>query len=187
MAQLVLTAIGDDREGLVSALSRVVDDNGGNWLDSQFARLAGKFAGIVLVDLEEDRAEALEVAVADLLDEVGWKIEVTRAETATGPAGAPARTGEPIGLHLIGLDRHGMVRQITAALAEQHVSIDDFRSWTSDAPEGGGVLFEAEAVVRLPADTEAGAVREALEPIANELMVDLDLDVVGIAETGERD
>ncbi|PZO58332.1 MAG: transcriptional regulator, partial [Pseudoxanthomonas suwonensis] len=34
MTQLVLTAIGDDREGLVSALAEQVDLHGGNWLES---------------------------------------------------------------------------------------------------------------------------------------------------------
>jgi glycine cleavage system regulatory protein len=60
------------------------------------------------------------------------------------------------------------------------VSIESFRSWTLDAPEGGGVLFEAEAIVRLPrsevGSVDADVVRRVLEPIANDLMVDLDLD-----------
>lgn len=51
MAKLVLTAIGDDRAGLVSALSDAVAERGGNWLESQLARLAGKFAGIALVEV----------------------------------------------------------------------------------------------------------------------------------------
>ena len=38
------------------------------------------------------------------------------------------------------------------------------------------MLFEAEAEVRLPAHAGEGGVREALETIAAELMVDLELD-----------
>ena len=45
-----------------------------------------------------------------------------------------------------------------------------------EAPEGGGMLFEAEAELRLPAEAEEADVREALETIASELMVDLELD-----------
>ncbi|UEJ82953.1 transcriptional regulator [Brachybacterium halotolerans subsp. kimchii] len=192
MTQLVLTAIGEDREGLVSALARVVETQGGNWLDSQFARLAGTFAGIVLVEIDESRATSLEAAVADLLSEVGWSIEVTRAPEheaadAAGAAGGGAAAGaagsvaaSALRVHLLGQDRSGMVHQVSRALAEQGVSIESFRSWTLDAPEGGGVLFEAEALVRLPATGIGGAdadvVRRVLEPIANDLMVDLDLE-----------
>ncbi|PWH05612.1 transcriptional regulator [Brachybacterium endophyticum] len=181
MTQLVLTAIGEDREGLVSALSRVVEDQGGNWLDSQFAQLAGTFAGIVLVEIPEERATALEASVAELLAEVGWSIEVTRAPeggSAHGaiPGEAASPSAEPLRVRLVGQDRPGMVRQISRALAEQGVSIDSFRSWTTDTPEGGGVLFEAEALVRVPESLGEDAVRDALEPLANELMVDLDLE-----------
>ena len=59
MATLVLTVIGDDRSGLVSALSGVIAANGGSWERSQMARLAGKFAGIVLVAVPDDRADEL--------------------------------------------------------------------------------------------------------------------------------
>ena len=44
MTTLVLTVIGDDRSGLVSALSGAIADHDGSWERSQLARLAGKFA-----------------------------------------------------------------------------------------------------------------------------------------------
>ena len=168
MTQLVLTAVGDDREGLVSALSRVVEAHGGNWLDSQLARLAGKFAGIVLVEVPADRVTAFTAESAQLQGEICWKID---AVVASG-GGAEARE---VHVQLVGLDRPGMVRQISAALADHHVSIRGFRSWTHHAPQGGGLLFEAEATLALPADLAMDDVRAALEPIADELMVDLEL------------
>jgi len=168
MTQLVLTAVGDDREGLVSALSTAVESHAGNWLDSQFARLAGKFAGVVLVELPAEEVSAFTAAAAALRDEIGWKVDVT-------PAAAGGAVGREVQVHLLGLDRPGMVRQISTALAEQHVSITGFQSLTRDAPESGGVLFEATAVVTLPDGLEVEAVRAALEPIADELMVDLEL------------
>ena len=45
MASLILTVIGDDRPGLVSALSTPINEHGASWERSQMARLAGKFAG----------------------------------------------------------------------------------------------------------------------------------------------
>ncbi len=51
MTPLVLTLIGDDRAGLVSAVAGAVSEHGGNWDRSQMAELAGKFAGIVLVTI----------------------------------------------------------------------------------------------------------------------------------------
>ena len=71
---------------------------------------------------------------------------------------------------------NGLVREVTTALAALHASIEELRSWTTDAPQGGGVLFEAEALVHLPAQGDPTEVREALERIAGELMVDLEVD-----------
>src|SRR5699024_5839101 len=167
----VLTAIGDDRPGLVAALAAAVDEHGGNWVDSQLALLGGKFAGIVQVELPDDRAQSFLTALPALADEVGLAVEAT---VAGGPVDATPHSA--LRLHLLGQDRTGMVREISSALRSQGATIDGLRSWTREAPEGGGMLFEAEAEVRLPAGADEDGVREALETIAAELMVDLELD-----------
>ena len=61
-------------------------------------------------------------------------------------------------LSLLGQDRTGMVREVTEALHSQGATIDSLRSLTREAPEGGGMLFEAEAVVRsmLPGSSASG-------------------------------
>ena len=61
----IVTFIGDDRPGLVESLSRVIESNRGNWLESRLSQLGGKFAGLVLVTLPDDNGPALE---ADLKD-----------------------------------------------------------------------------------------------------------------------
>lgn len=167
MAQLLLTLIGDDREGLVSSLSSEVLDHGGNWLESQMARLGGSFAGIALVEVPDGRVEELTAAVQGLGN---LRVEVSAAGET------PAVAGTPMSLHLLGNDRPGIVREVTTALASRGVTIDEMHTSTRPAPMADTVLFEAAASVRLPEGTRAGEVREVLEEIAAELMVDLELD-----------
>ena len=174
MTTYVLTAIGDDRPGLVAALAAAVDEHGGSWVDSQLALLAGKFAGIVQVDLPDEAVQDFLSALEGLEAEVGLAVEAAVAEQ-TAPPG-PARA---LRLDLLGQDRTGMVREVTTALRSQGATIDGLRSWTREAPEGGGMLFEAEAELRLPTESDEADVREALETIAAELMVDLELDAPG--------
>ena len=171
MTTYLLTALGDDRPGLVAALASAVDEHDGSWVDSQLALLAGKFAGIVQVELPDARVEDFLAALPGLQDEIGLRVEAVPAESVARVA--PSRA---LRLHLLGQDRTGMVREVTTALRSQGATIDGLRSWTREAPEGGGMLFEAEAEVRLPEDTQEADVREALETIAAELMVDLELD-----------
>ncbi len=168
MAKLVLTVIGDDRPGLVSAVSGAVADHGGNWVEGQMARLAGKFVGIVLVDVPDERAGDLEAAVQARTDGL---LDVT--VTPTEQTGVPL--GRTLRLHLLGNDRPGIVQHVSQVLAEHGVSIDELETVTREAPMGGGPLFETEAVLRAPEGVAVETLRAALEQIAGELMVDLEL------------
>ena len=170
MAKLVLTAIGDDRAGLVSALAGPVADAGGNWLESQMARLAGKFAGIVLVEVPDGAVAALTAAVAGLGAEGLLDVAVTPV------ADEGAAPGTAFTLHLLGHDRPGIVHQVSQVLASHGVTIDQLQTGTIEAPMAGGLLFEADALVRAPAGLDEAALQAALEGLANELMVDLELD-----------
>lgn len=169
MATLVLTVIGDDRSGLVNAVAEVVARHGGNWEQSQMAELAGKFAGIVLVTVPEASTDAL---VADLQPLTGL-LDIT-AQVGDAPTTVP----EPqrFVLDLVGADRPGIVRQITEVLAAHGVNIDRLRTEARDAPMSGGRLFEAHAQLEMSATTDLGALRVALERLADELMVDIELD-----------
>lgn len=180
MATLVLTIIGDDRSGLVHALSGVVVDNGGNWHKSHLAQLAGKFAGIVLITVPDAKSEQLIAALAPLEADGLFDISV---EVATAGAAAPRSERSAEGpaqsryrLELVGQDRPGIVHEISEALAGRGVNITELNTKTSSAPMAGGTLFSAVAVLQVPDDAPIDELRCDLEALADELMVDLDLD-----------
>lgn len=167
---LVLTVIGPDRPGLVSVLSDTIAAGGGNWLDSRMASLAGQFAGILSVDVASDRADDLRAALQQL-EGMGLRLMV-----AQGPVDiAPAAPGRELKLELIGHDRPGIVRDISRVLAEHQVSIGEFHTERASASFSGEAMFKATAMLSLPAGLDENALQRALEGLANELMVDLDL------------
>jgi glycine cleavage system regulatory protein len=168
VATFILTVIGDDRPGLVSELSAPINAHGASWERSQMGRLAGKFAGIVLVSVADDRFGAL---VADLtaLDDQGLHVGVQR--TVEPVAGEALR----LQLELLGADHPGIVAEISAALADRHVSIEELSTDVRDAPMAGGTLFEARAVLVAPPDTSTDVLRAMLEGLADELMVEITL------------
>jgi glycine cleavage system regulatory protein len=168
MATFTLTCLGDDRPGLVSDLSGPINAHGASWKRSQMARLGGKFAGILLVEVRDDRAEAL---VADLaaLAEVGLDVTVERTDP---PA---ERQSIRLALELLGADRPGIVAEVSAALAAHRVGIEELSTDVREAPMSGGHLFEAQAVLEAPSSASADTVRSLLEAIADELMVDITL------------
>jgi glycine cleavage system regulatory protein len=168
MATFTLTCIGDDRPGLVSALSAPISAHGGSWERSQMARLAGKFAGVVLVEVADENAEAL---VADLtaLTDIGLLVTVARTDAPT------ARPSLRLSLELLGADHPGIVAEISAALAARGIGIDELSTDVREAPMAGGMLFEAQAVLEAPPETPLDDLRSTLEAIADELMVEIRL------------
>ena len=114
MATFILTAIGDDRPGLVSALSAPINAHGASWERSQMSRLAGKFAGIVLVAVAEERLDAL---TADLtaLEAQGLRVVLERTDE---PA---ERASVRLHLELLGADHPGIVAEVSASLAARGV------------------------------------------------------------------
>ena len=170
MANLVLSVVGDDRPGLVDAISGVVEAHSGNWERSQMARLGGKFAGIVQVSVADRDAEALRDALSSLGDDGLLQVSVDR----TGAE--PAPTGGRFVLHLVGTDRPGLLHSVSTALAEVRASIEELTSDTADAPMSGGPLFQATATVALPASVGIETIRTKLEALADRLMVDIDLE-----------
>ena len=170
MRNLVLSVIGDDRPGLVSALADAVAASGGNWERSQLAQLAGKFAGIVVVAVPDDRADGLIEAVTGL----DGLLEVA---VHSGGDGAP-RDGEwrSLTIGVLGNDRAGIVHELSAALSASGVTIEKMTTGTREAPMAGGMLFEAQMEVLVPPVADSTTIRADLERIAEELLVDLGIE-----------
>jgi glycine cleavage system regulatory protein len=164
---IVLTFIGHDRPGLTNAISQKVAACGGTWLESRLARLAGEFAGIVLVGVPEAKIGALTAALHDL-ETAGLRVTVERSSEAPAP---PNR--RTFRLEVVGNERPGIVREVTQALSELGVNIEEFSSGLEGAPFSGAAMFRAVARLRAPDALSLDELRKTLERLAQEITVDL--------------
>ena len=169
MADLVLTLIGPDRPGIVESIAEPIAAHGGNWLESRMAHLAGQFAGILRVEVPDDRAAALSDALRRL-EAKGLRIAVETGPRATAPAGR--RT---LVVDLVGLDRPGIVREISRVLAERGVNIEELVTDRTPAPMSAELLFRSSARVNVPPGVDAAELRGRLERLAQDLMVQVTL------------
>jgi glycine cleavage system regulatory protein len=172
---LVLTFVGDDRPGLVSEISQAVAAHGGTWLESRSARLAGKFAGILLVGIPDESVIPLESALAKLAPS-GLRVSIDRG--AAAEAEKPARR---VKLDVVGNDRPGIVRDVTKSLTQLGVNIEEFTSGLKGEPFTGVKMFHATARLSVPDGLKLDDLRKALEKLAAEIIVDL---AVGEVEPG---
>lgn len=170
---LVMTIIAPDRTGLVESIARAVAENDGNWLESRLCRLGGEFAGILRVEIPAENKSAL-VAALQKISNLNVTVRADEAKIST-------TKGRQTKLEIIGHDRPGIVRDISAALARANVNVEEFSSEIVSAPMSGEDLFKASAQLQLPEHCDLAALKNDLEKIAADLLVD-----VSFAELAEK-
>jgi len=167
---LVLTILGQDRPGLVDSIAQTVAAHGGNWVESRMAHLAGQFAGILRVEVEESQAEELTTAIKSLTD-AGLESVVHSVPVVVAQPDSPV-----VRLSLVGQDRPGIVREISHVLASHGVNVEELNTECRRAANSGQEIFQADALLRLPAGFSTDLLRVALEQVAADMMVDLSLE-----------
>jgi glycine cleavage system regulatory protein len=166
---LVLTLLGPDRPGLVEAVAQAIVASGGNWVESRMARLAGKFAGVLRAEVPAAAVEGLRAAL-NQLETQGLRIVLEPSDS--GPSVGAQQIME---LELLGLDRPGLVREVSRLLAAQKINVEELITDRSSAPMSGEMMFRARARLAVPAGVDLAAVRASLERLAGDLMVEIRL------------
>ena len=87
-----------------------------------------------------------------------------------------------ISLELVGTDRAGIIRDISRALADRRINVDELLTECRSAPMSGEMLFRACAKLRVPIETKVDELCDVLEAIADDLMVDI---IVGDVKNDE--
>src|SRR3954468_13081238 len=141
---LVLTLIGADRTGIVESLAREIAALGGNWEEGRMVRLAGQFAGVLLVTIETGRTDEL-VSALRKLDAKGLQVNVLPTAEAT-----PAPKSAHVHVEVTGNDRPGIIRDLSRILAERGFNVEDLESETTSAPMSGDIMFTARIEASAP-------------------------------------
>jgi glycine cleavage system regulatory protein len=169
-SMLVLTVVGKDRTGLVQSIAEAVTAVGGNWEESRMARLAGQFAGILLVTVDRERSDEL-VAALRKLEASGLVVTVRPTE-----AGTSEGASMHFRLSLTAHDRPGIVRDVSKILAERGLNVEELETEVTSAPMSGEAMFTTRAQVRAPATFSLADLRAKLEALGGELMLDLAIE-----------
>ncbi len=166
---IVLTVIARDKPGIVRRVSGVLHEHGGAWHESSMSHLAGRFAGILLGVVPQERADACLRALEALEDE-GLHVVARLGDVAEAPEVNACL------LELVGHDRPGIVADITEVLSRHGVNVHGLETRVESASMAGGDLFRAYASLHLPEGVDATQIEEALEALADDLMVDINFE-----------
>lgn len=164
---LVLTISAHDRPGIMSRLSDTISENGGNWLESRMARLAGQFAGIVRVACEKDKSSSL-IASLEALTGEGIQIHIlSEGDLSDYPYTRCIR------LDIYGNDRPGIVSQLTQVISHAGANIEELNTSIESAAMAGHAIFHASGTVCLPDSTDDETLIQAIENLSDDLNVEI--------------
>lgn len=170
-SQLLVTATGEDRPGIVARLTEVFVKHGANLEESRMALLGGEFAAIILVSLPEEKIAGLNHELAALRNE-----SIVVSTKSTQPLPPDKLKGYiPCELTVSGADHEGIVHKISAYLRDHSINIQSMDSDVVHAPVTGTPLFCMRATVQLPPSVPVSSLRKSLAEIGDAESVEVDV------------
>ncbi len=168
---LVLTAVGPDRPGLVNALAALIRESGANLEDTRMAQLGGEFAVLLLVTGPDAALERVESHKPRVEEQLG----LTCYSKRTSPS-APARDSLGYRMRVSGIDRPGIVQQVSGVLAQRSINVTSLSSRVANAPLTGTPMFYLDASLQVPGGVALSELRRALASTCDEENLDFSLE-----------
>jgi glycine cleavage system transcriptional repressor len=173
---LVVNAVGPDRPGIVSDLTKLVVDQGGNVGESIASRLGTHFGLMMLISVPKTKSLELQDAVKGMAD------MSTTCYATTNPDAVEVkpRVGYKGFFNLSGADNPGIVHKVTNILAKHRLNIDELKTFEDDSvPYGGMTLFQMSGTCTSPAPLANGfnpaAIRDELEALGDSMNCEITL------------
>ena len=167
--QMVLFAIGPDKPGIVSRISSIIHENGGNFEDSRMATLAGDFALIVLFSAYQDAMTAIKKDCASLESLLSIRCEFRTPSPATSSVSTNGWHFEATG-H----DQPGIVSRLSTAMANAGVSVISMDTSMTNIAFVGTPMFRVRGEISIPESLDAVALRDTLEDVCEDLALVLE-------------
>jgi glycine cleavage system transcriptional repressor len=179
--RVMLTAAGEDKPGIVAAVTRVLYEQGCNLEDSTMTRLEGEFAMILIVFVPEElvtKAGGAAEALRPHFDEVGkqFGLAIHLKNLSARTEEPTAARGESHIISLYGSDRPGLVYRVAELLARQAINITDVQTHRTQEMRGGTQpLYQLLLEVEIPGDVNVSGVNQRLQDLAQKMRVEITL------------
>jgi glycine cleavage system transcriptional repressor len=167
----VISALGQDRPGIVNQFSQVILDCGCNIEDSRMTVLGGEFAMLILVSGHWSAITRLERQLPALEK----RLELTVLSKHTEPrAGAQDRV--PYVVDVVAMDHPGIVHDVADFFASRAINIEELSTWTYPAAHTGTPMFSLNMTVSIPASVHIGRLRDEFTAFCDNLNLDATLE-----------
>ncbi|MDQ7056650.1 MAG: ACT domain-containing protein [Persephonella sp.] len=175
MKHFVITAVGEDRPGIVAGITWVLYEMGFNIEDSAMTRLNNEFAVMLVVTTEKDITEN---QLKENLRTVskGKKLTINVRKIPEEIYREKEEKGEIYNIVVYGGDKPGIVYKVAKLLADRNINIADLR--TEKTPD----IYVLIAQVEFPEGLKLENIQPEIEKLKDELNVDISVEKVESVE-----
>ena len=173
MSQLiVLSAIGNDRTGVVQDITKVVLACGGNIEESRMTTLGTEFAVLLLVSGNWHTLNKLETALNKLTgDDLTISVRKTDKRSDKGDR-------MPYAVDVVSLDAQGIVFNLAEFFASRDIEIADVATRSYAAAHTGAPMFAVQMAVSIPSSEPISRLRDEFMELCDRLNLDALLEPV---------
>lgn len=168
---LVISALGNDKPGIVNELSKAVLDQGGNITESRMTVLGGEFAMMLLVTGSQDCIDN----IISKLDKTGEKLNLTLIAKETNSQDSNQKR-LPYQITVVSMDHPGIVHNISDFLSSRNLNIEEIETNTYPAAHTGTPMFSLDMIISVPADSSVRTLRDEFLVFCDDLNLDASLD-----------
>ncbi len=166
--QLVISALGEDKPGIVKSLSKCVLDCGGNIAESHMTVLGGEFALMALVTGEPAALDRIE---EDLLALKTALSLILISKRTRGKVNGTA--GVPYNIAIISMDHPGIVHNVTDYLSEHQINVETLQTNSYAAAHTGTMMFSLDIAITLPSTANIAEFRKHFSHFCDDLNLDV--------------
>jgi glycine cleavage system transcriptional repressor len=152
---IVVSALAEDRPGLVNELARVIVDCKCNISDSRMTRLGQSFGIVMLVQGSWNSLAKLELQLEKLEQSLGLSISTRRTD---GPQQREDLL--PYAIEVVASDQPGIVHRLTEFFAKRSVNIEDLVTRNFHATHTGAAMCSISMVIGIPSKLHIALLRE---------------------------
>ncbi len=143
----MLTLIGEDKPGIVAAITQALFDQGLNLGETSMLRLGGNFTVMMMVNGGDDE-QVLRERLKPVIEAQGMCLHIDPIEARLHQHLLPN-----VQVTVSGADRAGIVAQVTAALAESGFNILDLESDVAGTADQPVYIMQISGVVDVPVES----------------------------------
>ncbi len=170
---LVITALGEDRPGIVDDLSRVLLDHQLNIADSRMSVLGGEFALILMVSGSNDALQSIQQQADKLEQSLNLKL-LFKSTTQRNTSDA----AHTYIISVDGMDNPGIVHHLSRFLSARKINIEDLQTSSYHAAHTGTPMFAVDMTIGIPADVADEQLRDKFMELCDEHNLDASFEEV---------